>query len=117
MKDLNVKAELRQGNALFPTLFNVALESVVKGLIDTDVGWGIGLLNKNISLIVYGNNTVLIGKRVEEIKTLAGLLIERINPMGLMVNEEKTKWYYRAKTTTKKAWQWTECFSKAWTFN
>jgi len=34
---------------------------------------------------------VLIGKRVEEIKTLAGLLIERINPMGLMVNEEKTK--------------------------
>jgi len=48
-------------------LFNIALESVVRGLYDTNVE--IRLRNKNINLLLYADGIVLIGKTEDEIKT------------------------------------------------
>lgn len=41
-------------------LFNIALESVVRGLYDTDVE--IRLKNKNINLLAYSNDIMVISK-------------------------------------------------------
>ncbi|KAF0711389.1 ribosome biogenesis protein TSR3 isoform X1, partial [Aphis craccivora] len=65
--EFEVKTGLRQGDALSPMLFNIALVSVVRGLYDMDVGF-------------------------DEIKPLAELLTERSKPMELMVNEDKIKY-------------------------
>lgn len=79
-KEFKIKIVLRQGDALSPMFFNIALKSVVRELYDTDVG--IRLLNKNINLLAYK----------DKFKTLAELLIERSKSMAHMVNERKTKY-------------------------
>jgi len=53
-KEFEVKTGLRQGDALSPMLFNIALVSVVRGLYDMDVG--VRLLNKKIKLLAYADD-------------------------------------------------------------
>jgi len=52
-------------------LFNIALESVVWGLNNTDIM--IRQLNTNFKLLAYTDDTMLIDKTEDEIKTLAEL--------------------------------------------
>lgn len=80
-------------------LFNIVLESVARGLFDTDAG--IRIQNKKINLIAYVDDIVVIGKTEVKIKTLSELLIKRSKCIGLIVNKEKqNNIYYRAKTIT-----------------
>lgn len=53
----DVKSGLKQGDALFPILFNLALERVVR-----DVGEDrIMELNENMTMLTYADDVVILG--------------------------------------------------------
>lgn len=79
---------LRQGDALSPTLFNIALEKVIKSLPDYQ---GMELL-RNKTILAYADDIMVIGCSREEIITKTADLIAAAKPMGLEISQDKTKY-------------------------
>lgn len=79
---------LRQGDALSPTLFNIALKKVIKSLPDYQ---GMKLL-ENKTILAYADDYMVIGCSREEIITKTTDLIAANKPMGLEISQDKTKY-------------------------
>lgn len=83
-----VKTGLKQGDAFLPTLFNLALEKVIRSL---PMRQGMEILC-NSTLFAYANDIVIIGNTRQEVASKTGDLIKAAKPMGLEVNQDKTKY-------------------------
>ncbi|KAL4142514.1 hypothetical protein QTP88_004958 [Uroleucon formosanum] len=83
-----VKSGLRQGDALSPMLFNIALEWVVRTANETrkmEVG-------EIETILAYADDVVILGNSRNEVKQTTIKFLEAGKIMGLEVNQEKTKY-------------------------
>jgi len=82
-----IKSGLRQGDAMSPILFNMALESVVREMSNGDA-WSPhrGLL------LAYADDIIITGNTRTEVQMNLKKLMKASKNMGLLVNEEKTKY-------------------------
>jgi hypothetical protein len=63
-------------DALSPTLFNIALESVVREVLEDGTGLRIGEGHK-ITLAAYADDIIILGETEEDLKRLAEKLISK----------------------------------------
>jgi len=82
-----VRNGLRQGDALSPTLFNLALERVIREMQNSRE---MEMLGGN-TLLAYADDIVILGKSKAELTTSTLNLLKNSEKMGLRVNESKTK--------------------------
>jgi hypothetical protein len=90
-EDFSVETGLRQGDALSPTLFNIALESIVREVLDDVTGLRIGG-GHQITLPAYADDIIIMGETEEDLKRSAEKLISKGKEIGLQVNEGKMKY-------------------------
>jgi len=90
-----VKNGLRQGDALTPVLFNLALEENIRS-----VPRGQRMeVNEGYTCLAYADDLVLLGDtRQDVIQTLIDLM-NASKQMGLSVNQEKTKYMFLSRKT------------------
>jgi len=86
-----VTTGLRQGDALLPALFNIALELVVrKVLIQAK---GIKMNNNNeLTVVAYADDIVLIAESEDDLRNTTSTLLNEGKEIGLKINESKTKY-------------------------
>ncbi|KAL4084697.1 hypothetical protein QTP88_027621 [Uroleucon formosanum] len=68
-EDFSVEIDLRQRDALSPTLFNIALESVVREVLDDATGLRIRE-GHQITLAAYADDIIIIGETEEDLKRI-----------------------------------------------
>jgi len=85
-----VSTGLRQGDALLPILFNIALEKVIReSRIEEN---GIRLGGCIIGVLAYADDIVLLVENKVNLKEQAGKLLDTANRIGLEINAEKTEY-------------------------
>jgi sorting nexin-29 len=93
------KTGLKQGNALSPILFNLALEKVIRDMHEKRE---MELVRMN-NILAYADDLVILGSSINEIKTSAEKLFKASQNMDLIVNEEKTKYMVMSRQLTPKS--------------
>jgi len=90
-EEFTVNTGVRQGDALSPVLFNIALESVVREILQNEPqGLNIGQ-GKQISLVAYADYIVVITETEYSLKRTTEILIAAAKKIGLIIIENKTK--------------------------
>jgi len=92
------KTGLRQGDALSPILFNLALEQVIR---DIQEKREMKLAGMN-TLLANTDDLVILGASINEIKSSEEKLFKASQNMGLTVNKEKTKYMVMSRQVTPK---------------
>ena len=87
-REFEVVSGLRQGCPLAPTLFNIALEWIIRRM--TSEG-GVKLSGNSIGALAYADDVDLIGESLHEIDAKAREFVTEAGRVGLKVNEGKTK--------------------------
>jgi len=87
-KVFEVRAGLKQGDALSPILFNLALEKVIRSL---SARQNMEILEQN-TILAYTDDIVIIGSSRIDVEMRTADLIKAAEPIGLKVNQEKTKY-------------------------
>jgi len=90
-----VKTGLRQGDALLPVLFNLALENVVRTM---SLRLNMDTLT-NSTLVAYVDDIVIMGNTRHEVATRTDDLIKAAKLIGLGVNQDKTKYLVMSRGT------------------
>ena len=82
---------VRQGCVLSPCLFNLHAEYIMRnaGLEETQAG--IKIAGRNINNLTYADDTTLMAKSEEELKSLLMKVKEESEKVGLKLNIQKTK--------------------------
>jgi len=81
-----VETWLRPGDALTYTLFNIALDLVVKDVLDDVTGLSIADKHQ-ITLTAYADNMVIIEETDESVRQTTKKLINKEKNIGLQVNK------------------------------
>ena len=86
-----IKKGVHQGCILSPCLFNLYAENIMRktGLDETQAG--IKIAWRNINNLRYANDTTLMAKSEEEIRSLLMKVKEESEKVGLKLNIQKTK--------------------------
>lgn len=87
-ESFEVRTGLRQGDALSPILFNLALEKVIRSL---PARQNMEILEQN-TILAYADDIVIIGSSRIDVEMRTADLIKAAEPIGLKVNQEKTKY-------------------------
>jgi len=85
----------KQGDGLAPTLFDLALEYVIR---QTNAGRSNLLTNKSIQLAAYADDINIITRRAEEAAEIYTQLKREARNIGLEINTQKTKTLSQART-------------------
>ncbi|KAL4104510.1 hypothetical protein QTP88_019805 [Uroleucon formosanum] len=93
------KTGLRQGDALSPVLFNLALEKVARSATDTEEMDVIG----THTLLAYADDIIILGKSKLDVEERARKLINSSSSMGLVINENKTKYMVMTRNAMTKS--------------
>jgi sorting nexin-29 len=72
-EDFPVETGLRQGDALSPILFNIAMESMVKKVQEDSIGLKIG--EQNVVMAAYADNIIIMGETEDQVRNTANKLI------------------------------------------
>ncbi|KAL4082886.1 hypothetical protein QTP88_029540 [Uroleucon formosanum] len=80
---------LKQGDALSPILFNIALEKVIRSVQSNKLGINIG--KTTLDVLRFADDLNLVGENKEMIVRNTKTLIQEAKKIGLEINEEKTK--------------------------
>jgi len=90
-EEFTVNTGVRQSDFLSPVLFNIALGSVVREILQNELqGLNIGQ-GKQISLVGYADDIVVIAETEDSFKRTTEMLIDAAKKIGLIINENKTK--------------------------
>ena len=84
----NKSPGLKQGNGMAPSLFNIALEYIIRQL---SVQVKSTIYYKSVQLIGYADEINIMGRAKRAISDVYGKLKERAKEVGLNINAEKTK--------------------------
>jgi len=84
-----VETGLKQGDALSPVLFNLALEKVIRVLQDNEGGLLIG--HNKIQILGFADDLEIIGDSLSDTANATRVLEEAAKRIGLEINTEKTK--------------------------
>ena len=82
-----INSGLKQGDAMSPVIFNMALESVIRKIPRTEA---LNLDEGNV-LLAYADDIVVIGNSREGIQSTVEELIKIGKDIGLTINSGKTK--------------------------
>lgn len=85
--NFEVMQGLKQGDGLAPTLFNLALEKVIRG---TSVDVNTTILQKSQQITGYADEIDILGRSIPAVKEAFGNLENAAKEVGLNVNENKT---------------------------
>ena len=82
---------VRQSCILSPCLFNLYVEYIMRNTGLEEAQAGIKIARRNISNLRYAENTTLMAKSEEELKSLLMKVKEENEKVGLKLNIQKTK--------------------------
>lgn len=82
---------LKQGDALSPMLFNIALEEVIRKVLKSGIGVKLQEY-KTIKLLAYADDIVLLSESERDLQGMTEALMDKSKQMGLTINEGKTKY-------------------------
>ncbi len=88
-REFQISRGARQGDPLFPSLFNCVLEDIFRKL-----NWeqkGIKINGEFMNNLRYADGIVLIAQNTKELKEMAVELLEKCWEAGLSLNAGKTK--------------------------
>jgi len=89
-EEFPVTTELRQGDAISPALFNIALESIMRIVISQAKGIEIKD-NQHLTAVAYADDIVLLAETVNDLKNTTDILLKEGKKTGFKINETKTK--------------------------
>jgi hypothetical protein len=81
---------LRQGDALSPIIFNIALEKVIRESHIEENGVRLG--GCKIGVLAYADDIELLAENKENLREQAGKLLDTAKRIGLEINAEKTEY-------------------------
>ena len=79
---------IKEGTGLAPTLFNIALEYVIRQL---SVQTTSTIFHKSVQLIGYADDINIMGRTKRAISNVSGELKEKAKEVGLIINVDKNK--------------------------
>ena len=82
---------VRQGCILLPCLFNLHAEYIMQNVRLDEAQAGIKIARRNINNLRYADDTTLMEKSIEELKSLLMKVKEKSEKVGLKLNIQKTK--------------------------
>ena len=82
---------VRQGCILSPCLFNLYAEYIMRNPGLNEAQAGINIAGRNINNLRYADDTTLMAKNEEELKSLLMKVKEESEKVGLKLNIQKTK--------------------------
>lgn len=85
---------LKQGDGLAPTLFNLALEKVIRG---TSVDVNTTIFQKAQQITGYADDLNILGRSISVVKEAFGNLEDAAKEVCLKVNEDKTKFLLQTR--------------------
>jgi len=91
-----VSTGLKQGDALSPVLFNLAIDKVIRSML---MRQGMELLS-NSTLLAYADDIVIIGSTRQDVTIRTNDFIKAAQPMSLEVNQNKTKYLVMTRETS-----------------
>ena len=80
---------LRQGDALACLLFNIVMEKVIR---DSNIDTRATIHTKSIQLLGYADDLVIVSRSIRDLKDAFIKLESAARKMGLVINEDKTKY-------------------------
>ena len=84
-----VNTGLKQGDALSPMLFNLALEKTIREIQKEPTGITIG--ERKIQVLGFADDLYILGSSLNDTKKAAQVLEQAAGKIGLKINKEKTK--------------------------
>ena len=82
---------VHQGCIFSPCLFNLYAEYLMRNAGLEEAQAGIKVVRRNISNLIYADNTMLMAESEEELKSLLMKVKEESEKVGLKLNIQKTK--------------------------
>ena len=83
--------EVHQGCILSPCLFSLHAEYIMRNVGLDEAQAGIKIVGRNINNLRYADDTILMAKSKEELKSLLMKVKEKSEKFGLKLNIQKTK--------------------------
>ncbi|KAL4096476.1 hypothetical protein QTP88_021422 [Uroleucon formosanum] len=96
-EEFSVENGLRQGDALSPMLFNIALQYVVRAVIEFNTGIKIQE-NTEATIMAYADDIMIVTESEANLKKTTADLIEKSKDMGLVINEIGQMRFERVET-------------------
>lgn len=85
---------LRQGDAISPILFNIALEAIMR---ETQLNVTNSIFTRNIQILAFADDIVIIGRKAQDVKEAFSKIVASSAKFNLRVNDTKTKYMIVSK--------------------